>query len=186
MSDEASSPEGEKPRYLLPDGCRDLIDVLRRAKSDSERASGHGSGKPLGAPIETRGPTWVSMGIAALPRYIRWLFRSEKANVWLLISQDSDWRTFVAVMRTHGRLQFQCTSESGLTPERDEILRDIAATRSLPITVEEVVGPGFPNRIVFLLPSSSGLVTSICFMVLRACFGVQRSDRLLFDVFEFD
>jgi hypothetical protein len=30
MNDESSEIENEKPRYLLPAGCSDLIDALRR------------------------------------------------------------------------------------------------------------------------------------------------------------
>ena len=30
MDSDPSEPEPEKPRFLLPDGCKDLIDVLRR------------------------------------------------------------------------------------------------------------------------------------------------------------
>jgi hypothetical protein len=142
----------------------------------------------LGPPIETLGPTWVVMGISALPRYIRWLFESKKVNAWLLISPDSGWRNFVAVLRTHGRWQFQCTSENGLAPDREEMLRNIAAKLSLPTSEEVMVELVSPNHIVFPLPSSPGLVAvaAICYRVLNACFGVQPSDRLLFDVFEFD
>jgi len=33
MNEEPSLPEEERPRYLLPEGCSDLIDVLQRQQS---------------------------------------------------------------------------------------------------------------------------------------------------------
>jgi hypothetical protein len=37
MEEDLPQPESEKPRYLLPDGCKDLIDVLRLRQRLVER-----------------------------------------------------------------------------------------------------------------------------------------------------
>jgi len=36
MDEEPLESEPEKPRYLLPDGCKDLIDVIRHQQKDEE------------------------------------------------------------------------------------------------------------------------------------------------------
>lgn len=35
MDDDLVFPESDKPRYLLPEGCKDLYDVIRRQEEDA-------------------------------------------------------------------------------------------------------------------------------------------------------
>jgi hypothetical protein len=38
MDEDTPQPEPEKPRFLLPDGCKDLIDALRLQQQQPEEA----------------------------------------------------------------------------------------------------------------------------------------------------
>jgi hypothetical protein len=185
MNDEASFPEGEKPRYLLPDGCRDLIDVLRAGKSDSKLMYVYAGGKSLGPSIEIPESESVPMGLSALSRYIDRLFASKRKNVSLMISQDG-WLSIIGVLRANGRVEFEYFSEGVMAPRRDEMIRAFATSRSLPITTDEQTASEETRRIAFLLPQSANAVTTLCREVLTTCFGVQPYERLLFNVFEFD
>jgi hypothetical protein len=36
MNEDTLQPESEKPRFLLPEGCKDLIDVIRLQQKAEE------------------------------------------------------------------------------------------------------------------------------------------------------
>jgi hypothetical protein len=55
MDEPGTSPE-EKPRFLLPDGCKDLIDALRLEREDNHEVAAETS-VPL--TFETKVPTAV-------------------------------------------------------------------------------------------------------------------------------
>ena len=54
------TPSEEKPRYLLPDGCKDLIDVLRAQQAEADAIEAE---KASAAAILPDGPLPVSISI---------------------------------------------------------------------------------------------------------------------------
>jgi len=55
MSEDTEQPEPEKPRFLLPDGCSDLVDALRleqRQAREAEASASHASATPAQLPSD--------------------------------------------------------------------------------------------------------------------------------------
>ena len=77
MDEDHPQPESEKPRFLLPDGCKDLIDALRLQQQIDETDSFYDT-----PPTSTNLPLPISV---ALPDLVivsdlasalrQWLFR---------------------------------------------------------------------------------------------------------------
>jgi len=169
MNDEASLPEGEKPRYLLPDGCRDLIDALRLAKSESRSNLEPGS---------------VPMGLSRLASYVEQVLHSKKANDCLIIACDSR-RRLIYLTRYGGLILLHYRSDREIPPDRHDEVRAFAAQHSLSLTPAPTgfVSGGGVSSLAFKLPPSSQAVTALCREVLMRCLEVQPEDRLVFDIF---
>jgi hypothetical protein len=110
MSDEAPEPTPERPRFLLPDGCKDLIDVLRR----SERVEREIANLPFNLPEPganvplsvTLPPRIRVVDLAALLHVnpVRLLQALLQMNMLVLLESELDFETAAAICRGHGIL----------------------------------------------------------------------------------
>ena len=174
MNDQASPPDGEKPRFLLPEGCSDLIDVLRRAKTEElVRLIHAGAGHSAKAyPASETAPN----GLAALPRYVKRLFKVAKPHGMLTITAPQCPATF-RLHRAKGEIRFVYYHDPALWPEGDASIRTFAARHGLSTVRDQPFGETGRHCFMYLLPATAEAVTALCRELLVEHWGVRSEDK---------
>jgi hypothetical protein len=164
MSDSASDPEEEKPRYLLPEGCKDLIDAFPKEKPPGEIM------------FE---PDSIPNGLSVLPGYISRLVMSLNPSAWLSVFTADELLGF-GVTRWDNKLVILLSTFDPGESELECRVRALFARHSSE-NVEDYLSTGDTVRhLVYALPKSADAITDICRELLTDCFKVQPNATLLF------
>jgi hypothetical protein len=180
MDEDTPQPEPEKPRFLLPDGCKDLIDAFPKPKPAKRMMYfWDQDGNSLGPPKELSDPKSVPDGLSALPGYVSRLFTPPTPFDSLTVFTVDDERGFgLARQGVQTHLLFSPPPHNGA--ELEQRVRAFFAVRAIAPARDYLANEGATRCIDYLLPQSSAAITTICRELLTDCFGVQPNDALHF------
>jgi hypothetical protein len=100
MNDDTPLPEPEKPRFLLPEGCKDLIDVLRLQQRAAEEEPMDRASADMPQPL----PASVALPD---PVVVRDLARALRLRPFQVISRLMELGVFASI---NGKLDFKTAS----------------------------------------------------------------------------
>lgn len=180
MNEDATQPEGEKPRYLLPEGCKDLIDTLLPERQFKRLMYVcDADGNSLGPPQEVAEPELIPSGLSALPSYVARLFRASNPIASLSVFAADDQRGLgLARQGDQTLLSFFCPSQGSTQLEAS--VRALLASYEITSTDDNLSTDDTMRHIDYLLPQSLAGVTTVCRELLINCFRLQPDEPLHF------
>lgn len=183
MSRQYSQPrdqgDGETPRYLLPEGCSDLIDVLRREKTattDDVRTTVSSSGGVADT---------VPNGMGALAGYLIQFFQFPLGTSSLAITTPR-WGRPLFLVRRQMQVQLFCYFEPGLPTACDAAIQMFAAKHDLPAERDETAGQVGEHCLMYHLPAKLEAVYKLCRELLIEFLHVQPYEELTFITHELE
>jgi hypothetical protein len=180
MNESAPQPEEQLPRYLLPDGCKDLIDALRQQEPTKKMMYFFDQdGNSLGPAQEIREPESVPMGLSALPSYVSRLLTSANPFASLVVFAADNERGF-GLARQDVQTQLLVFVPAGGEPELEHSVRALFALHAITPAHDYLSTNDTTRDIAYLLPQLPDAITAICRGLLTDCFGVQPNDTLQF------
>jgi hypothetical protein len=182
MNEDAPQPEEEKPRYLLPDGCKELIDALpHQTPIKKVMFVFDQDGNALGAPQEIPEPESVPRGLSALANYVSRLVTSSNpfASTSLSILAANDEWGFVLV-RYDARTQLLFSVPVCGSSSLEHSVRVLFASHEITPARDYLSTNDTIRHIDYLLPPSVDAVTTLCRKLLTDCLEVQPDETLHF------
>jgi hypothetical protein len=136
------TPDPKKRDYLLPPGCKDLIDVLKLGESRDSRSPGAANSSNLEVKNEE-----ASGGLDEIAKYVRMVFESTALSASLSIEPPGPELT-ISLHRIPGGIISATAWVQEDTPQ-EMALREFLATHKLPVPArtppwKQFLFPGLP------------------------------------------
>ena len=179
----------KKRGVTLPNGCKDLIDVLQPQKPSKVIGKVQaGTISPDEKPVVTRGQSFIG-GFSDIQEYMAMVFAPRDASFLLRVTPPDEKFTVNVDRIKDGTMMASVTLQTGTEQER--AVRSFFAERGLQVPRNSEIPPMFvpelPIQIVFEVlpfPSTALLLSQFVSDVIRIAFGMSEDSRLRFCYYE--